>query len=62
MINVFILAPSPAAALVHFTQGGPYFEEYRDCEYADAWRAERNRMLAVAETRNSKPETPDFKL
>lgn len=23
--------------LVHFTLGGPYFEEYQDCEYADEW-------------------------
>lgn len=29
---------SPTEAdLVHFTLGGPYFEEYRDCEYADEW-------------------------
>ena len=43
--------PRKDAALVHFTQGGPYFEEYRDCEYAGEWRAERSRMLAVAESR-----------
>ena len=35
------------AALVHYTIGGPYFEEYRDCEYAEEWRAERDRMLRV---------------
>ena len=45
--------PRKDAALVHFTQGGPYFEEYRDCEYAGEWRAERSRMLAVAESRKS---------
>lgn len=43
-------APRQDAALVHYTLGGPYFDEYRDCEYAEAWRAERRRMLAVAET------------
>ena len=32
-------------ALVHFTLGGPYFAEYRGCEYADEWRAERDAML-----------------
>ena len=42
-------APRNDAALVHFTRGGPYFGPYRDCEYADAWRAERDRMLAVAQ-------------
>jgi len=33
------------AALVHYTLGGPYFPEFAECEYADAWRAERNAML-----------------
>lgn len=33
------------AALVHFTIGGPYFDEYRDCEYAAAWFHERDDML-----------------
>jgi hypothetical protein len=41
-------APRADAALVHYTLGGPYFESYRDCEYAEAWRAERKRMLGVA--------------
>lgn len=33
-------APNPAAKLVHFTRGGPWFPEFADCEYADAWREE----------------------
>lgn len=33
-------APNPHAALVHFTNGGPYFAAYRQCEYAQAWYAE----------------------
>ena len=39
---------NPDAALVHYTLGGPYFADYASCEYADEWRAERERMLAVA--------------
>jgi len=39
--------PRRDAALVHYTLGGPYFEEYRDCEYADEWRRERQAMLSV---------------
>ncbi len=39
--------PRPDAALVHYTLGGPYFEEYRDCEYAEEWRRERLAMLSV---------------
>ena len=32
-------------SLVHYTIGGPYFAEYKDCEYAEKWRAECERML-----------------
>jgi len=37
--------PRNDAALVHYTIGGPYFEEFRDCEYADEWFSERESML-----------------
>jgi len=30
---------------LHYTTGGPYFEEYKDCGYADVWFEERDRML-----------------
>lgn len=40
-------APDPDVSLVHYTIGGPYFDEYRDCEHADAWRQERTQMLRV---------------
>jgi lipopolysaccharide biosynthesis glycosyltransferase len=40
-------APDPRASLVHFTIGGPYYEEYRDCEYAAEWFRERDAMLGV---------------
>jgi hypothetical protein len=39
--------PRRDASLVHYTLGGPYFEEYRDCEYAEEWRRERQAMLRV---------------
>lgn len=38
-------APSPDVSLVHYTIGGPYFEEYKNCEHAEAWRGEFGRML-----------------
>jgi hypothetical protein len=41
-------APRPDAALVHYTIGGPYFDDYRDCEYSREWFAERDDMLAVS--------------
>jgi hypothetical protein len=32
------------AKIVHYTLGGPYFDEYRDCDYAGEWFAERRQM------------------
>lgn len=32
---------------VHFTDGGPYFEEYKNDDYADEWFAARERTLFV---------------
>jgi hypothetical protein len=37
------------AKLVHFTDGGPYFDEYKDDDYAEEWFAARDRVLHVAE-------------
>jgi lipopolysaccharide biosynthesis glycosyltransferase len=28
----------PGVKLVHYTLGGPYFDEYKDCEFAEEWR------------------------
>jgi hypothetical protein len=44
----------PAAALVHFTSGGPYFEEYRGCDYAQDWLAEKQLMLHVEQRARAK--------
>jgi hypothetical protein len=46
-------APRADASLVHFTIGGPYFPEYRDCEYSREWFAERDAMLRVVERRKA---------
>lgn len=35
------------ANIVHFTDGGPYFEEYKDDDYSDEWFAAKERMMAV---------------
>ena len=32
---------NPAAKIVHYTLGGPYFDEYRNCDYAAEWFEER---------------------
>ncbi len=35
------------AANVHFTIGGPYFDEYRDADYAAEWFAEKEKLGTV---------------
>jgi lipopolysaccharide biosynthesis glycosyltransferase len=37
--------PNPAAKLVHFTNGGPWFSGYSNCEYSAEWDAELRDML-----------------
>ena len=41
-------AYNPAARIVHFTIGGPYFDAYRDCDYAGEWFAEYESMRRCA--------------
>jgi hypothetical protein len=36
--------PGEDVSLLHFTEGGPYFDDYKDCSYADLWFAERKAM------------------
>lgn len=39
---------NPAARIVHFTIGGPYFEAYRGCDYAQEWFDEFESMRQCA--------------
>jgi hypothetical protein len=39
---------NPDARIVHFTIGGPYFDEYRDCDYAEEWFEENRRLNYAA--------------
>ena len=41
-------AHNPRAKIVHFTIGGPYFDAYRDCDYAAEWFAEFESMRQCA--------------
>ena len=36
--------PAAQLSFLHYTEGGPYFEAYKNCGYADLWFEERNRM------------------
>ena len=48
---------NPDAKLVHFTLGTPCFAKYANCEYAQEWRDEKNRMLDYNKVGEfSKPE------
>ncbi len=37
--------PNPKAKIVHWTLGGPYFEEYKDVEFSDEWRSEYEQTI-----------------
>lgn len=43
--------PNNDVSLVHFTVGGPYFSEYKDCEYAKEWHKEKNIMENCEQTK-----------
>ena len=30
---------------IHYTEGGPWFKEYRDCEYSELWKDSLNKMM-----------------
>lgn len=39
---------NPGASILHYTVGGPWFSGYENCDHADEWFAERDRMLGVS--------------
>jgi hypothetical protein len=39
---------NPQAKIVHYTLGGPWFDEYRGCDYAGEWFEENRRMNFAA--------------
>ena len=52
--NYLVGEPVPRPSepkLLHYTLGGPYFEKYAGCEYAEHWRAEHARMSFAATDR-----------
>ena len=40
-------APIDQIAMLHYTEGGPYFEDYRDSPFADVWFSEKKEMEKV---------------
>lgn len=45
----FLAGEYPKAAttprVIHFTNGGPWFDQWQDCDFADLWLAERDLLL-----------------
>jgi lipopolysaccharide biosynthesis glycosyltransferase len=41
--------PSVTPSLIHYTVGGPYFNEYQDVDYAENWRQEMEFMSSVTQ-------------
>jgi len=46
-------APNPNASLIHFTEGGPYFNEYEDCEHHVTWQNAYEQMHRVDQRTHS---------
>lgn len=46
-------APRKGMSLVHYTIGGPYFDDYRDVEYSQEWFEERERMLNAIQVKRA---------
>lgn len=42
-------SPVNHVSMVHYTLGGPYFNEYKDCEFSSEWFKEREDMLNCAQ-------------
>jgi hypothetical protein len=36
--------PNPDAKILHYTLGGPWFEGYKNCDHADLWLAEHDKI------------------
>jgi len=43
-------AYDPRAANVHYTTGGPYFAEYKNCDYHQDWYAEKSKSEIILQT------------
>jgi lipopolysaccharide biosynthesis glycosyltransferase len=51
----------PEAAIVHYTTGGPYFPEYRHCEYGDDWFREQAASMTAGRVPRVVPLEPSIR-
>ncbi|EMS67417.1 hypothetical protein TRIUR3_19138 [Triticum urartu] len=48
--------PTTKPKALHYTCGGPWFDRYRDCEFADLWIKEAEELRAEKEKRKAEKE------
>ena len=48
--------PTTKPKALHYTCGGPWFDRYRDCEFADLWIKEAEELRAEKEKRRAEKE------
>lgn len=48
--------PQDDIALLHYTQGGPYFKAYANCGFADEWNKEKEMMDTVCQNKLDKKD------
>lgn len=46
--------------LIHYTEGGPWFENYKDCEYSDLWNLEKESYEEWSYRNRKKHRVGDF--
>lgn len=46
--------PDYIPRVIHYTNGGPWFDEWKDCDFADLWLRERDLYLAAAKVEQVK--------
>lgn len=56
---VEVSEPLKNPALLHYTIGGPYFDDYKDCDYSKEWFAEREEMLFAQQLGNKSAAISD---
>ena len=45
LVGEYSAIPAEQVSNLHYTLGGPYFPDYKDCDYADLWTTEKEAML-----------------
>jgi lipopolysaccharide biosynthesis glycosyltransferase len=45
--------PERTPSVIHYTNGGPWFDEWQDCDYAELWLEERDRFVESIGTSGS---------